>query len=92
MCSKLVYFILIYIMPVFKLRLLVFKLKLQHFFTLNIVRTRTKHFEPEHLVCVRVHQLPEVQAHDPRTRTEPNPGQSSMSVDLARLFPMKPWI
>ena len=50
----------------------------------NIVRTRTEHFEPEHFVCVQVHQLSEpnlnvqvqVRAHDPRTQTKPNPGQS----------------
>ena len=53
---------------------------------LNIVRTRTEHSEPEHLVCVQVHWAPEpnlevhvqVRAHDPRTRTEPNPGQSNL--------------
>jgi len=55
------------------------------FLTTNIVRTLTEHFEPEHLVQVCVHHLPEpninvqvqVRAQNPRTRTEPNPGQST---------------
>jgi hypothetical protein len=60
--------------------------------TSNIVRTRTEHFEHEHFVRVRVHHLLEpnlnvqvrVRAQDPRTRTEPNPGQSSLRVPGTR--------
>ena len=51
---------------------------------MNIVRTWTEHNEHEHFVHVRVHHLlkpnlnvqVQVRAQDPRTRTEPNRGQS----------------
>ena len=62
----------------------VFKIGKMIFLTSNIVQTRTEHFEHEHLVNVCVRDLPgtepwvqvQVWAQDPRTRTEPNPGQS----------------
>jgi hypothetical protein len=59
--------------------------KIGLFWTSNIVRTWTEHFEHEHFVHVRVRHLLEpnlnvqvqVRAQDPRTRTEPNRGQSN---------------
>jgi hypothetical protein len=64
-----------------------FKLLYNHkfvFYTRTFVRTRTEPSEPEHCVHVCVHlQLEpnlevqvQVRAQDPRTWTEPNPGQS----------------
>ena len=52
---------------------------------MNIVRTWTEHNEHEHFVHVRIHHLlkpnlnvqVQVRAQDPRTRTEPNRGQST---------------
>ena len=54
-------------------------------FTLNMVWTWTEHSEPEQNVQVHVHLLPElnpeiqvqVQAYDPQTWTELDPGQST---------------
>jgi hypothetical protein len=57
------------------------------YYRLNIVRTRTEHFEPELSVCVWVHQVPEpnlevqvqVQARDPRF-PEPEPNRTPASL------------
>ena len=61
---------------------------------MNIVRTWTEHNEHEHFVHVCVHHLLErnlnvqvqVRAQDPRTRTEPNRGQSMINKEIPSTY------